>query len=92
MSDPQSIKEQILDLAREYSRVVHQSNLPASDSQKPSWSPGQPIPYAGRVFSDQEVAAAVSSTLDFWLTLGSEGSAMEAEFSSFFRNPSLFIS
>ena len=41
------------------------------------------IPYAGRVFTEEEVIAAVSSTLDFWLTLGSEGSNMEIELSNF---------
>ena len=30
---------------------------------------GEHIPYAGRVFTEDEVEAAVSSTLDFWLTL-----------------------
>ena len=35
------------------------------------------VPYAGRVFNEDEVAAAVSSTLDFWLTLGKEGEAFE---------------
>ena len=41
------------------------------------------IPYAGRVFTENEVEAAVSSTLDFWLTLGSEGSKMESELAEF---------
>ena len=41
-----------------------------------------PIPYAGRVFTDDKVTAAVSSTLDFWLTLGSEGQKMEKEISA----------
>ncbi|MEP6821241.1 MAG: lipopolysaccharide biosynthesis protein RfbH, partial [Chthoniobacterales bacterium] len=35
--------------------------------------------YAGRVFTEEEVEAAVSSTLDFWLTLGPEGDAFEQE-------------
>ena len=37
----------------------------------------------GRVFTEDEVEAAVSSTLDFWLTLGSEGLNMENELSRF---------
>ena len=32
------------------------------------WVKGMTIPYAGRVFTDDEVAATVSSTLDFWLS------------------------
>ena len=43
----------------------------------------QLIPYAGRVFTEDEVEAAVSSTLDFWLTLGPEGEAFEHELASF---------
>ena len=35
------------------------------------------------MFSEDEVEAAVSSTLDFWLTLGSEGAAMEKELATF---------
>ena len=37
------------------------------------------MPYAGRVFTEDEVEAAVSSTLDFWLTLGPEGAAFQEE-------------
>lgn len=37
------------------------------------------VPYAGRVFNEDEVEAAVSATLDFWLTLGEHGEAMQEE-------------
>lgn len=40
---------------------------------------GIAVPYAGRVFNEDEVEAAVSSTLDFWLTLGEHGEAMQEE-------------
>lgn len=42
-----------------------------------------PVPYAGRVFTEDEVAAAVSATMDFWLTLGPEGEAFEKELAQF---------
>ena len=74
MSDPQDLKQEILRLTREYSRQVHASFRPASDPERQPWKKGTTIPYAGRVFAEDEVEAAVSSTLDFWLTLGSEGS------------------
>ena len=35
------------------------------------------------MFAEDEVEAAVNSTLDFWLTLGSEGAAMEKELAAF---------
>ncbi len=41
------------------------------------------VPYAGRVFTEDEVEAAVSATLDFWLTLGPEGEAFEKELATF---------
>ncbi len=34
-----------------------------------------PIPYAGRVYDEAEVIAAVEASLDFWLTLGPYGDA-----------------
>jgi CDP-6-deoxy-D-xylo-4-hexulose-3-dehydrase len=42
-----------------------------------------PVPYAGRVFDEDEVEAAVASTLDFWLTLGPQGDAFEKELAVF---------
>ncbi|MBW8782341.1 MAG: lipopolysaccharide biosynthesis protein RfbH [Verrucomicrobia bacterium] len=49
------------------------------DLNSSGWRPGQTIPYAGRVFDQDEVEAAVGATLDFWLTLGPEGEAFEKE-------------
>ena len=83
MSDPQILKQEILRLTREYSRKVHGSFRPATDPGRTPWLEGSPIPYAGRVFAEEEVEAAVSSTLDFWLTLGSEGAQMENELATF---------
>ena len=83
MSDPISLKEEILRLTREYSRQVHGAFRPASDPERIPWQEGSVIPYAGRVFTEDEVEAAVRSTLDFWLTLGSEGDAFQNELASF---------
>ncbi len=81
--NPAELKSEILRLTREYSSLVHQAHLPAS-AKKPDFIPGETmIPYAGRVFNESEVEAAVASTLDFWLTLGKEGSAFEKEFAEF---------
>ena len=41
------------------------------------------VPYAGRVYDEEEVAAGVSSMLDFWLTLGPEGDGFERELAAF---------
>lgn len=76
---PAELKAEILRLTREYSALMHQANRPATQASIP-FVPGQTtVPYAGRVFTEDEVEAAVSSTLDFWLTLGPEGAAFEKE-------------
>ena len=65
---------------RTYSRTFHAANRPGDDPQRPAFIPGETtVPYAGRVYTEDEVQAAVSSTLDFWLTLGPEGEAFEKE-------------
>jgi len=83
MPTPAELKQSILHLTREYSRQVHASFRPAFDSERAPWQEGATIPYAGRVFTEDEVEAAVSSTLDFWLTLGPEGEAFQKELAAF---------
>lgn len=83
MSELIDLKQHILELTREYSRRAHGAFRPASDPQRLPWREGTPIPYAGRVFCEDEVEAAVSSTLDFWLTLGSAGEAFQQELADF---------
>jgi CDP-6-deoxy-D-xylo-4-hexulose-3-dehydrase len=68
MSKPKSLQgltDEIERLVREYSGRVHGGSAPASSHSIP-FIPGEtPIPYAGRVFTGDEVAAAVRATLDF---------------------------
>jgi CDP-6-deoxy-D-xylo-4-hexulose-3-dehydrase len=81
MSDDSTkqLREEILRLTREYSARVHRQNRPGDDPQRPDFVPHEThVPYAGRVFDENEVAAAVGSALDFWLTLGVEGERFEA--------------
>jgi len=85
MSDPKSLKDladEIEALVREYSARAHASNAPAGSNAAPFVAGKTTIPYAGRVFTGDEVAAAVRTTLDFWLTLGPEGTAFERELAS----------
>jgi CDP-6-deoxy-D-xylo-4-hexulose-3-dehydrase len=82
-SNPEQLKAQILELTRQYSRLVHDSYRPASDPNRKPWQTGENIPYAGRVFTSDEVEAAVASTLSFWLTLGHEGDAFQQELAAF---------
>ncbi len=78
------LRAEILRLTREYSRRVHTQNRPGNDLLRAPFEPGTTaIPYAGRVFDEDEVEAAVASSLDFWLTLGAEGAAFERELAEF---------
>ena len=72
----------VLQNTRQFSHLKHLQNRPAIDPLHPSFSGGS-VPYAGRVFTSEEVEAAVSTTLDFWLTLGVEGAAFEKELAAF---------
>lgn len=83
---PAELKAEILRLTREYSRLTHGANRPGHTGAEnpPAFTPGSnTVPYAGRVFTEDEVEAAVGSTLDFWLTLGKEGEAFEKELAEF---------
>jgi CDP-6-deoxy-D-xylo-4-hexulose-3-dehydrase len=85
MNSPDQLRAEILRLTREFSRQAHQGNLPGyGEAPCRAFVPGTDVvPYAGRVFTGDEVAAAVSSTLDFWLTLGKEGEAFEEGLAAF---------
>lgn len=83
MPDPSELKREILRLTREYSKATHHANLPGELRAVPFVGGKDTLPYAGRVFDADEVEAAVSATLDFWLTLGPEGDAFEKELAAF---------
>jgi CDP-6-deoxy-D-xylo-4-hexulose-3-dehydrase len=67
----QDLHSRILDLVRDYYHARHRPGV---------FLPGQgKVPYAGRVFDERELVAAVDAVLDFWLTLGPQGEAFERE-------------
>jgi len=56
------LRQQIADLVAEF----HQLR-----SKKQLFIPGKtPVRYAGRIFDEKEIPAAVEASLDFWLTEG----------------------
>jgi CDP-4-dehydro-6-deoxyglucose reductase, E1 len=79
MNEAAILKSKILHLTREYSGLMHRANRPGSECAAEFIPGATTVPYAGRVFTEDEVEAAVSSTLDFWLTLGPEGAAFEKQ-------------
>ena len=65
------LRSRILADTRRFARSVH---------QQATFAPGRdPVRYAGRVFGENEVTAAVDASLDFWLTLGPHGDRFQAE-------------
>jgi CDP-6-deoxy-D-xylo-4-hexulose-3-dehydrase len=70
--------------ADEATTASEAASPPVSPVPTVPFTPGHTtVPYAGRVFTEDEVEAAVSATLDFWLTLGHEGAAFERELAAF---------
>ncbi len=83
MKTPDELKAEILRLVREYSRQVHRAQRPGNEGPV-NFVPGETVvPYAGRVFTEDEVEAGVGSMLDFWLTLGKEGEEFERQLAEF---------
>lgn len=77
-------REFILSSIHDYS-LNHHSSFALKDFDDTSgFEPGvTTVPYAGRVFGHEEVEAASSAVLDFWLTLGPNGRKFESKFSRF---------
>ena len=74
MSQKDLLKQQILDLTREYYKEVHGSSR--------SFEPGKSfVNYGGRYFDDRELVNLVDSSLDFWLTAGPWARKFEIRFS-----------
>ena len=77
-------KQQILDLVREFFNENHQKYSRKDFFDESDFIPGKTtIPYAGRVFDDEEMVSSTSALLDFWLTLGENGAQFEKKFSEF---------
>jgi len=70
-----SLREQILTLVAEYYRREHAGQ---------GFVPGESrVHYAGRVYDEAELQAAVDAALDFWLTVGPRTEAFERKLASF---------
>ncbi len=87
MDKASQLKAEILRLTREYTAMAHVGNRAGDDAQRISSNSfvrdETVVPYAGRVFTEDDVEAAVATTLDFWLTLGPEGDAFESELAKY---------
>lgn len=70
----QQARERILEETREYCRRFHQPR---------AYGAGDRIPYAARVYDEEEMAALVDSALEFWLTAGSYTERFEKELAGY---------
>ena len=77
MRDPSLLREEILALTQEYAQIVHK-DFKFKDWSDTSTLNRSNLPYSGRIFDENEVIAAVNASLDFWLTLGSNGEKFES--------------
>jgi CDP-6-deoxy-D-xylo-4-hexulose-3-dehydrase len=69
------LREQAIQAAIRYYEFKHRDCKP--------FVAGDRIPYAGRVFDEQEVSNLVDSSLDFWLTSGRYAERFEKEFAEY---------
>jgi len=74
-TDETRLRKQAVEAAIAYYKHTHES--------KKAFTPGDRIPYAGRVFDEREIAALVDSSLDFWLTTGRYADRFERDFATF---------
>ena len=68
-------REEILELVKDYYREYHNKKTP--------FEPGQRIPYASRVYDEQEMCNLVDSSLEFWLTSGRYTDKFEAKLAKY---------
>lgn len=70
----QEMHDQILALVREYCEKYHQEK---------TWTKGDRIPYASRVYDHEEMENLVDSALEFWLTSGRYVNAFEKQLADY---------
>lgn len=75
MSGKEELRQQILDLTKEYCKKYH--------NQKKDFVEGDRIPYASRVYDSEEMVNLVDSALEFWLTAGRYTDEFEKNFAKY---------
>src|SRR5271155_5729516 len=84
-TDPSAtqLREEILRLVSRYHAIAH--------APKP-FVPGQTlVPYAGRVYDDQELRLGVESVLQFWLTAGPFANRFEKLMRDYFGSNAAYL-
>ena len=73
--ETEALRQRILEQVAEYYRRAH--------ADRPFVPEESRVHYAGRVYDEQELMAAVEAALDFWLTVGPRTEAFEEQFADF---------
>jgi CDP-6-deoxy-D-xylo-4-hexulose-3-dehydrase len=73
--DQDSLRKEILEKVKQFASLRKQERFVPGKTR---------IPYAGRVYNHEEMAALVDSSLDFWLTTGRYAEEFERKFADFF--------
>lgn len=69
------LREEVIRAAVQYYAFKH--------TKRAAFTPGDRIPYAGRVFDEKEIVHLIDASLDFWLTTGRYAERFEKEFAAF---------
>lgn len=78
VQDPEkSLRFQVIQSAIKHYEIAHKAQ------QAQPFTPGESIPYAGRVFDHKEIANLIEATLDFWLTTGRYAASFEKGLAEF---------
>lgn len=67
-------REEILELVKEYAKTYHNND---------KYKKGDRIPYASRVYDENEFVNLIDSSLEFWLTAGRYANKFEKEFAKY---------
>jgi CDP-6-deoxy-D-xylo-4-hexulose-3-dehydrase len=85
MSSPDAaqLRDEILSLVSRYYDVAH--------AKKPFVAGETKIPYAGRVYDDEELRLGVESVLQFWLTAGPFANQFEKQMTDYFGSKAAYL-
>jgi len=70
------LKEKVFQAAHRYYDAVHRRD-------KKKFTPGDRIPYGGRIYDEKEILAAIDASLEFWLTAGRHAASFETSFAHY---------
>lgn len=78
-----TLKKEIFNKVKEYYLLAHQPK---------SFIPGKTkVPYAGRLFNEEEIINLVESSLDFWLTAGQFAREFEKQMCDYFSAKKFYL-